>query len=163
MLGGSSSACTTDTAKEAELAFWITVKRLADLKLDGSNTYSRPESVSGLELDSQFWFRFQLVLTCLPLGGTVSISPFSLLYTVHCTLCFALLFLQIGSRGTSNPRYQSLYEAFVYDKSDTFKKWQPFTQALSLLHQLKTFEIWSPVESLAFIFISVGKVLYGFF
>ena len=87
MLGGSSSACTTDTAKEAELAFWITVKRLADLKLDGSNTYSRPESVSGLELDSQFWFRFQLVLTCLPLGGTVSISPFSLLYTVH----FALL------------------------------------------------------------------------
>ena len=49
--------------------------------------------------------------------------------------------LLLGS-GSSNPKYQTYYESFVVGKSDWFKKWQPYTQALSLIHNLQAYQVW---------------------
>ena len=36
-----------------------------------------------------------------------------------------------------------MYEQFVVGgKSETFKKWLPYTQALSLVHLLKSYDVW---------------------
>lgn len=43
------------------------------------------------------------------------------------------LFQLLGSefRGTVNPKYASHCETFVMSNADRFKKWMPYTQALS--------------------------------
>ncbi|CAJ1446596.1 unnamed protein product [Effrenium voratum] len=51
--------------------------------------------------------------------------------------------------GSSNPKYQTYYESFVVGKSDWFKKWQPYTQALSLIHNLQAYQVWNKFKTWA--------------